>query len=94
MKARKEKSVVATRETKRRLDNARQSASEKCSEAEKAKKSVAEAERQRKIHRMADKKCERSRVEAERRCAAGVEGLTADATRKSFRRKCHPLTNE
>ncbi len=31
---------------------------------------------------------------AERRCAAGVEGLTVEVTRKSSRRKCHPLTNE
>jgi hypothetical protein len=87
MKARKEKIVVAARETKRRLDNP-------FSEAEKAEKSVAQAERRRKIHRTADEKCERARVEAERRCAAGVEGLAAEATRKSSRRKCHPLTNE
>jgi hypothetical protein len=31
---------------------------------------------------------------AERRCAAGVEGLAVEATRKSSRRKCHPLTVE
>ncbi len=28
---------------------------------------------------------------AERRCAAGVEGLATEATRKLSRRKCHPL---
>ena len=31
---------------------------------------------------------------AERQCVAGVEGLAAEATRKSSRRKCHPLTYE
>jgi hypothetical protein len=43
---------------------------------------------------MADEKCERLRAMAERRCAAGVEGLTDEATRKSSRRKCHPFTDK
>ncbi len=35
-----------------------------------------------------------ARVNAERRSAAGAEGLAAEAYRKSTRRKCHPLTIE
>ena len=75
MKARKEKTAAAARETIRRLNNP-------LTEAEKAKKSAAEAERKRKIQWTADEKSERARVEAERRSAAGVGGLAADATRK------------
>ncbi len=64
-------------------------------EAEKPEKVVvAEAKRQRKIQRTGDEKNKRARVEAERRCDAGVEGLAVEATRKSSRRKCHPLTYE
>ncbi len=63
-------------------------------EAQFLKKLVAKAGRQRKIQRTAGEKCERFRAKAERRCAAGVEGLAAKATRKSSRRKWHPLTYE
>ena len=83
MKASKEKTAVAVRVAKRRLENP-------LTEAQK----VAEAERQRKIQRTGDEKCERLRVMAERRCAAGVEGLAAEATRESSCRKCYPLTDD
>ena len=63
MKASKEKTAVAARDAKRRLGNP-------LIEAQKA----TEAERQRKIQRTADEKCERLRVMAERRCAARVKG--------------------
>jgi hypothetical protein len=63
-------------------------------EAEKAKTSAVEAERKRKFQRTADEKSERVRVEAEKRSAVGVGGLAAEATRKSSRRKCHPLSDE
>ena len=43
---------------------------------------------------MADEKCEKLRARAERRCDAEVQGLAADATRKSYRHKCHPWTDE
>ena len=56
MKASKEKTAAAARDSKRRLENP-------LTEAHK----VAEAERQRKIKQMADKKCENLRVMAERR---------------------------
>ncbi len=54
---------------------------------QRAEKVVAEGKRQRKIQQTADEKCERLRVMAERRCAAGVEELAAKAIRKSSRRK-------
>ena len=41
---------------------------------------------------MADTNSERLRAMAERRSAAGVEGLAVEASRKSSRRKSHPLT--
>ena len=61
---------------------------------QKAEKIAAEAERQRKIQRTADEKCERLRPMAKRRCAAGVEGLATKTNRHLSRRKGHPLTNE
>ena len=45
----------------------------------------------RKIRRAANSNSEKARVEAERRSAAGVEGLAAEAFRKSTRRKSHLL---
>ncbi len=51
------KTVVAARKAKRRLENP-------LTKAQKAKKVVAEAERQRKIQRTADEKCERLRAKA------------------------------
>jgi len=61
---------------------------------QKAEKVDAEAERQRKIQRTADERFERLRANAEIRCGAGVERLADEATRKSSRRKCHPLTDK
>jgi hypothetical protein len=61
MKASKEKTAVAGRDAKRRLENP-------LTEAQKVEKVAAEIERQRKIQRTADEKCERLRVMAERRC--------------------------
>ena len=87
MKASKETTAVATRKAKRRLENP-------LTEAQKAEKNVAEVERYRKVLRTADAKCEWARVEAERRCAAGVEWLVVEAMRKLSRRKWHALTYE
>ena len=81
----KEKSAAAARHAKRRLENP-------LTEAQKAEKAAVDAERLRKIQRTADRKNERLRVMAERRSAAGVEGLAANASRNSTRRKLHPLT--
>ena len=55
-------------------------------------KATVEAERLRKIQRAADRNNERLRVMAERRSVAGAEGLSAEASRLSTRRKPHPLT--
>ena len=87
MKAREEKNVAAASDAKRRLHNP-------FSEAETYEKFDVEVERQRKIQRTANEKSEWDKVDAERRSAAGVGGLEAEATRKSSRRKCHPLTYE
>ncbi len=73
MKASKKKTAAAARHAKRRLENP-------LTEAEKAEKMVAEAERQRRIQRTADEKCEKLRAMAKKRCAAGVEGLATEAT--------------
>ena len=62
--------------------------------AQKAEKATVEVERQRKIQQTADRNSERLRGMAERRSAAGAEGLEAEASRKSTRRKLHPLTFE
>ena len=59
MKASKENTVAAARKAKRRLENP-------LTEAQKVEKVDAEAERQRKILRTADEKCERLRAMAER----------------------------
>jgi hypothetical protein len=80
MKASKEKTVVASRHAKRRLENP-------LTEVQKVRKVAAEAERQRWIQWTTDEKYERLRAMAERRCAAGVEELAAEATRKSSRQK-------
>ena len=61
-------------------------------EAQKVEKAAVEAERLRKIQRTTDRNSERLRVMAERRSVAGAEGLAAEASRKSTRRKLHPLT--
>ena len=71
MKASKEKNVIAARDAKRRLENP-------LTEVQKSKIVVDEAERQRKIKRTADKKCERPRIVAKGRCTAGVEGLAVE----------------
>jgi hypothetical protein len=63
-------------------------------EAQKVEKATVEAERLRKIQRTADRNSERLRGIAERRSVAGAEGLAAKASRKSNRRKLHPLTVE
>ncbi len=44
------------------------------------------------MQRTAYKNSQRLRAKAERRRAAGVEGLAANASRNSTRRKLHPLT--
>jgi len=80
MKASREKYAVAARHAKRRLENT-------LTEVQKTKKVAAEAERRRKIQRTADKKYERLRFMAERRCAAEMEGLAVEATRMFSRRK-------
>ena len=85
MKLQKEKFAAAAREAKRWLENP-------VIEAPKAEKAAAEAEQLSKIQRTADGYSERARAKAERRSAAGVEGLAAEASRKSTRRKSHPLT--
>ncbi len=81
----KEKSTVAERETKRRLENP-------LTEAQKAEKVAVDAERLRKIQRTIDRNSERLKVMAARRSAAGVEGLATEASRLSTRRILHPLT--
>ena len=85
MKLPKEKSAAAAREAKRRLENP-------LTEAQKAEKATVDAERLRKIQRTADRNSERLRVMAERRSAAGAEGLATEASRLLTRRKLHPLT--
>jgi len=85
MKLQKEKSAAATNKAKRRLSNP-------LNEAQKAEKAAAdEAKGLRKIQRTVDKSNERARAEVERRRATGAEGLTAEASRNSTRRKLHPL---
>ena len=77
MKLPKEKSATAAREAKRRLENP-------LTEAQKVDEKVAtEAERLRKIQRAAFRNSERLRAKAERRSAAGAEGLAAKSSRKS-----------
>ena len=61
-------------------------------EAQKVEKATVDAERLRKIQRSADRNSERIRAMAERRSAAGAEGLATEASKKSTRRKSHPLT--
>ncbi len=85
MKSPNEKSAAATREAKRRLENP-------LTEAQKAEKAAVEAERLRKIQRTAYRNSERLRAMAKRRSVAGAEGLATEASRKSARRKSHPLT--
>ncbi len=85
MKLPKEKSAAAAREVKRRLENP-------LTEAQKAEKVAVEAERLLKIQRTVDRNSERLRVMVERRSAAGAEGLAAEASRNSTRRKLRPLT--
>ena len=80
-----EKSAVAAREAKHRLESP-------LTEAQKAGKAAVDAERLRKIQRTVDRNSERLRVMAERRSAAGAEGLAAEASRNSTRRKLHLLT--
>jgi hypothetical protein len=73
--ARKEKTAAAAREAKRRLvDNP-------LTGAENREKELVEVERHGKIQRTAGKNSERARVEAERRSAARVGGLKAEAAR-------------
>ncbi len=85
MKLPKEKYAASARDAKRRLENP-------LIESQKAEKAAVNAERLRKIQRAADKNSERLRVMAERRSATGIKGLAAEASRKSTRRKFHPLT--
>ncbi len=85
MKLPKEKSAAAARHAKRRLENP-------LTKAQKAENAAVEAERLRKIQQSVDGNSERLRAKTERRSAAGAEGLAAEATRKSTRRKSHPLT--
>ena len=87
MKVPKEKTAAAARKTKRRLENP-------LTDAQKVEKAAAEAERLRKIQQTADENSERLRAKAERRSAAGAEGLASEATRKSTRRKSNPLTSD
>ena len=87
MKLPKEKSAVAARDAKRRLENP-------LTEAHKAEKAAVDAERLRKIQRTTDRNSERLRAKAERRSAIGAEGLAAEAYRKSTRHKTHPLTTD
>ena len=87
MKLPKEKFAVAAREAKRRLEIP-------LTKAQIAEKAADDAERLRKIQRTTDRNSERLRVMAERRSAAGAEGLAANASRNSTRRKLHPLTVE
>ena len=75
MKLPKEKSAVAAREAKRRLENP-------LTRAQKAEKASDNAERLRKIRLTADRNSERLRVMAGRRNVAGAEGLAVEASRK------------
>jgi hypothetical protein len=84
MRLQKEKSAATASHAKRQLENP-------LTEAQKEEKAAVEAERLRKIQRTADRNSERLRAMTERRSAAGAEGLAAEATRKSTRRKSHPL---
>ena len=81
------KSAAAARDAKCRLENP-------LTEVQKAEKAEVDAERLRKIQRKADRNSERLRAMAERRSAAGAEGLAVNASRNSTRRKLHPLTVE
>ena len=65
MKATKEKTAVAAREAKRRLENP-------VTDAQKSEKFVVEVERQQKIQRTAIKKFVKTRVEAKRRSAINL----------------------
>ena len=85
MKLPKERSAAAAREAKHRAENP-------LTEAQKAEKTEVDAERLRKIQRTADRNSERLRAMAERPSVAGAEGLAANASRNSTRRKLHPLT--
>ena len=85
MKLSNEKSEASARDGKRRLENP-------LTEAQKAKKAAADAERLRKIQRTIDRSSERLRAKVERRSVAGIEGLAAEAFRLSTRRKSHPLS--
>ncbi len=85
MKLPNEKTAVAARDAKRRLENP-------LTEEQKVEKATIEAERLRKIQRTADRNSERLTAKAERRSTAGTERLAADASRLSHRRKLHPLT--
>ena len=87
LKLPKQKSSVVVGKAKRRLENP-------VTEAQKAENAAVDAERLRKIQRITDKNSERLRVMAERRSAVGAEGLAANASRNSTRRKLHPLTVE
>ena len=68
MKLPKEKSAAAAREAKRRLDNP-------LKQTQQSEKAAVDAERLHKIQRTANINSERLRVMAERRSAAGAEGL-------------------
>ena len=74
MKLPNQKTAVAARDTKRRLENP-------LIEAQKVAKAAVEAERLRKIHRTADRNSERLRAKVERRSVAGAEMLPASASR-------------
>ncbi len=87
MEVPQEKTMAATRHAKRHLENS-------LAEAQKAEKIATEAKRQRNMQRTKDEKSERLRSKAERRSVAGVEGLSAEASRLSSRRNSHPLTVE
>ena len=85
MKLPNEKTAVAAREAKCRLENL-------VTEAQKPQKAAVEAARKCKVQRTAYRNSERLRAMAARRSAAGVEGLATEASRLSIRRKSHPLT--
>ena len=85
MKLPKEKYAVAARGARRRSEFP-------VTKAQKDRKVAADAERLRKIQRTTDRNSERLRAKAERWSAAGAEGLAANASRNSTRRKLHPLT--
>jgi hypothetical protein len=71
MKLPKHKSAVVVDKANRRLENP-------LAKAQKAEKVATEAERLRKIRRTAYRNSERLRAKAERRSAAGSEGLVAE----------------